>query len=155
MLLFEIDRNIEAVVCTLPVAILVHKAAGNVVGLDPLETVYLREGPLEVAGRDTPDLLLTVEHADGGLALVLVFSEGEVERERLVLFDFPEYRLTVPASGILERHADDPEYLPVYGGAVRLLPPPGLLPLGLFPGFLLGPEPVGLRRLFLELVLFP
>lgn len=67
MLLFEIDRNIEAVVCTLPVAILVHKAAGNVVGLDPLETVYLRERPLEVAGRDTPDLLLTVEHADGGL----------------------------------------------------------------------------------------
>lgn len=77
MLLFEIDRNIEAVVCTLPVAILVHKAAGNVVGLDPLETVYLRERPLEVAGRDTPDLLLAVEHANGGLALEIILSEGK------------------------------------------------------------------------------
>lgn len=137
------------------VGILVLKAAGNVVGLDSLETVNLREGPLEVAGRDIPDLLLSIEHADRRLSLVFILSERKTERERLVPFDFPEYRLTAPASRVFERHADDPEYLPVYGGAVCLLPPPGLLSLGLFPGFLLGPEPCGLRRLFLELVLFP
>ena len=95
------------------VLILVHKAAGNVVGLDPLETVYLRERPLEVAGRDTPDLLLAVEHANGGLALEIILSEGKRVRRGLLPFDFPEYRLTAPASGVLECHADDPEYLPV------------------------------------------
>ena len=95
------------------VGILVLKAAGNVVGLDSLETVNLREGPLEVAGRDIPDLLLSIEHADRRLSLVFILSERKTERERLLPVDFPEYRLTAPASGVLERHADDPEYLPV------------------------------------------
>ena len=111
--LFEIDSNIEAVVRALAVALLVLKAACNIVGLDPLETVYLRKGALEVAGRNIADLLLSVKHADGGLALVVVFTEGKKALARIHSFDFAEYRLTAPASGVLERNADDPEYFAV------------------------------------------
>lgn len=105
MLLFEIDRNIEAVVCTLPVAILVHKAAGNVVGLDPLETVYLRERPLrKEPGHWEMDSVLGKK---GTKARLLVLSERVTRSEIIIKVQDGRAITVVRALDRLERELGD------------------------------------------------